>query len=331
MSETPQSFFQRLAVIGELKLNRKLGIYMICLLLSCLLWLLITLSERYDTDIVFPVQYSNIPKSKVVTSRLPPSITATVNAVGFNLVWYKLKGHGDSITMEIPASKLREHNGKYYTLTNNRLEKISAQLGDKIKVLRIMPDTIYVDFAEKAKRKLRVKHNASITLQKQYGLADSVKTNPEFVNVVGPKSIVERMDFAETEKMTLNDISDSQQLSLKFIKPENSEAVTFAPETVTLTVPVEKYTEGSVEIPVTVRNLPKGSRLKVIPEKVTVTYLVGLSKYDKVNAADFTVGFNYKNLPKGKGNKIKVEVMGAPSFVNSVKVEPVSVEYIIQK
>ena len=74
------------------------------------------------------------------------------------LFWYKLKRHGDSITMEIPASKLREPNGKYYTLTNNRLEKISAQLGDKIKVMRIMPDTIYVDFAEKLKRKLRVKH-----------------------------------------------------------------------------------------------------------------------------------------------------------------------------
>lgn len=331
MSEAPQSFFQRLTGNSELKLNRKLGIYIICLLLSCLLWLLITLSERYDTDIVFPVHYNNIPKSKVVTNRLPATITATVNAVGFNLLWYKLRGHGDSITMEIPASKLREHNGKYYTLTNNRLEKISAQLGDKIKVMRIMPDTIYVDFAEKLKRKLRVKHHSEITLQKQYGLSDSIKTNPEFVNVVGPKSIVERMDFAETEKISLNDISDSQQLTVKFIKPDNSEAVSFSPETVTLMVPVEKYTEGSVEIPVTVRNLPKGSRLKVIPEKVKVTYLVGLSQYDKVNAADFTVGFNFKNLPKGKGNKIKMEVMAAPLFVNSVKVEPGSVEYIIQK
>jgi YbbR domain-containing protein len=331
VSESPPNFFQRLVANGELKLNRKLGIYIICLLLSCLLWMLITLSERYDTDIIFPVSYSNIPKSKVVINRLPETITATVNAVGFNLLWYKLKGHGDSITMEIPASKLREHNGNYYTLTNNRLEKISAQLGDKIKVLRISPDTIYVDFAEKLKRKLHVKPNTTLTLQKQYGLSDSIKTEPEFVNVAGPKSIVERMQYAETEKITLNDVSDNQQIVVKFKKPENSEAVTFLPETVKLIVPVEKYTEGTVEIPVTVRNLPKGSRLKVIPEKVKVTYLVGLSKYDKVNAGDFTVGFNYKNLPKGKGNKIKLEVLGAPSSVNSVKVEPVSVEYIIQK
>lgn len=331
MSETPTGFFKKIVGNGELKLNRKLGIYIICLLLSCLLWLLITLSERYDTDIVFPVHYTNIPKSKVVTNRLPETITATVNAVGFNLLWYKIIGHGDSVTMEIPSSKLREHNGNYYTLTNNRLEKISAQLGDKIKVLRISPDTIYVDFAEKLKRKLQVKPQVELTLQKQYGLADSIKTEPTTVNVSGPKNIVERMLYAETEKVILKDISDSQQLAVTFKKPENASSVTFSPETVKLMVPVEKYTEGNVEIPVTVRNLPKGSRLKVIPEKVKVTYLVGLSKYDKVNSGDFTVGFNYKNLPKGKGNKMKLEVLSSPSSVNSVKVEPVSVEYIIQK
>lgn len=331
MSNTSQSFFQRLVGNGELKLNRKLGIYIICLLLSCLLWLLITLSERYDTEIIFPVSYSNIPKSKVVTNRLPETITATVNAVGFNLLWYKLKGQGDTIIMEIPASKLREHNGKFYTLTNNRLEKISTQLGDKIKVMRISPDTIYVDFAEKLKRKLRVKHQVEYSLKKQYGLADSIKADPSTVNVSGPKHIVERLQYAETEKIILNDLSESQQLVVKFNKAEHTAAITYSPETVNLIIPVEKYTEGSFEIPLTVRNLPKGSRLKIIPEKVKITYLVGLSKYDKVDASAFTVGFNYKNLPKGKGNKIKVEVMGAPSFVNSVKVEPVSVEYIIQK
>jgi YbbR domain-containing protein len=331
VSETPPSFFQRIVGNSELKLNRKLGIYIVCLLLACLLWLLITLSEKYDTDVVFPVTYSGIPKSKVVANRLPSTITVTVYAGGFNLLWYKIKGANEAITLEIPASKLREYNGKHYTLTNSRLEKISAQLGDKIKVLHISPDTIYVDFSEKLKRKLRVKPDLTLTLEKQHGLSDSIKTDPEFVNVSGPKEIIEKLQFALTEKVTLKDVSDKKVMDVGFSGYENSEAITFSPETVKLIVPVEKYTEGSVEIPVTVRNLPKGSRLKVIPEKIKVTYLVGLSKYDKVNASDFTVGINYKNLPKGKGNKIKVEVMGAPSFVNSVKVEPVSVEYIIQK
>jgi len=331
VSEKLKNIFQRLLGNDELKLNRKLGIYIVCLLLSCLLWVLITLSDKYDTDIIFPVTYSGIPKSKVITNRLPETITARVNAVGFSLLWYKIKGSGETLTLEIPASKLREHNGNYYTLTNTRIEKISAQLGEKIKVLRILPDTIYVDFAEKLKRKLRVKPDITLTLEKQYGLADSIKADPEFVNVVGPRSIVEKMTFALTEKTMLNDVSDKQTVEAKFAKPENSEAVTFSPETVKLIIPVEKYTEGSKEIAITVRNLPKGIRLKVYPEKVKITYLVGLSNYDKVDAAAFAVGFNYKNLPKGKGNKVKLEVLNAPEFVNSVKVEPVSVEYIIQK
>ncbi len=331
MTETPKTFFQKLAGSGDVILNRKLVIYLVCLLLSCLLWVLITLSEKYETDIVFPVIYNGIPKSKVVANHLPETITAKVNAVGFSLIWYKLKGSGQTLTLEIPPSKLRETNGAYYTLTNNRLEKISAQLGDKIKVLRISPDTIYIDFAEKMKRKLRVKPALTMTLQKQYGLSDSIKTDPEFVNVVGPKSIVEKMQFAETETTNIKDADEKKVITLGFKKPDNSEAVSFSPETVKLIVPVEKYTEGSKEIVVAVRNLPKGSRLRVYPEKVKVTYLVGLSMYDKVDASLFTVGFNYKNLPKGKSNKVKVELLNAPAFVNSVKVEPVSVEYIIQK
>ena len=331
MTETPKSFFQKLVSNGDLKFNRKLGIYIICLLLSALLWLLITLSGKHDTEIVFPVLYNGIPKTKVVTNHLPETITAKVNAVGFSLLWYKIAGSGQNITLEIQPSKLKELNGSYYTVTNNRLEKISAQLGEKIKVLRISPDTIYVSFAEKLKRKLRVKPDLSLTIEKQYGLSDSVTTEPEFVNVVGPKNIVEKMQFAETEHLTLKDVSDKKTMNVAFKKPENSEAITFSPETVKLIIPVEKYTEGNKEIVVTVRNLPKNNRLKVYPEKVKVTYLVGLSNYDKVEASMFIVGFNYKNLPKGKGNKVKIELLESPSFVNSVKVEPVNVEYIIQK
>lgn len=329
MTEAPKSFFQKIVGNGELKLNRKLGIYLVCLLLACVLWLLITLSEKYETDIIFPVTYSGIPGSKVVANHLPETITARVSGGGFSLLWYKLKGRGETLTLEIAPSKLRENNGIHYSLTNNRIEKVSAQLGDKIRVLHISPDTIYVDYSEKTKRKIRVKPDLKMTIQKQHGLSDSVKTEPEFVTVTGPKHLVEKMQFALTEQVTLNDVSDKKTMNIGFAKPGNPEVLIFSPETVKLTIPVEKYTEGSKEIPVTIRNHPKGSRLKVYPEKVKVTYLVGLSKYDKVDAAMFVVGFNYKNL--SKGNKVKVEVLTAPAFVNSVKVEPVNVEYIIQK
>lgn len=331
MVNTPKSFFQKLVNNGDLKFNRKLGIYLVCLLFSCLLWLLLTLSENYETDIIFPVTYSGIPANKVVTNRLPENISAKVNAGGFSLLWYKIKGGGETLKIEIPPSRLREINGTYYTLPNYRLEKISSQLGNKIKILKISPDTIYISYAEKLKRKLPVKTDLTYTLQKQHGFYDSIKTEPEFVNVSGPKHIVEKMNYAETEKIILKDVSNKQILNIGFKKSGNYESVVFSPEKIKLIVPVEKYTEGSKEIQVTVKNITKSNKVKIYPEKVKVTYMVGLSKYEQVESSMFTVGFNFKNIPKGKGNKIKVELLNAPEFVNSVKIEPASVEYIIQK
>lgn len=331
MVTRPKSFFQKLVSNGELKFNRKLGIYLICLVFSAGMWLLITLSHTYETDIVFPVDYIGIPKNRVVTNHLPETITAKVSAGGFSLLWYKIKGRGDKLTLEINPSKLRENKGVYYTLPNYRLDKISAQLGEKIKIQKISPDTIFVSYSEKMTRKLTVRPNINITLQKQYVFSDSIKSEPSVVTVSGPKHLVEKMNFAETEKIVLKDVSDRKDINLAFRKPEHIEGLVFSPETVRVIIPVEKLTEGSKDVHVSVRNLPKGNKLKVYPEKVKVTYLVGLSKYDKTDASMFDIGFNYKSIQKGKNNKIKLEIYNTPSFVTSVKVEPASVEYIIQK
>lgn len=331
MTNRPKSFFQKLVNKSELKFNRKLGIYLVCLVLACILWLLITLSEKYETDIMFPVTYSGVPADKVVTSELPESISARVNAVGFSLLLYKIKGKGENLSVSINPSRLRGRNGNYYTLPNSRLDNISAQLGDKIKILKIAPDTIYVSFTDKMERKLTVKPDLDITIAKQHGLADSIKSEPQKVTVTGPKYLVEKMEFARTEKISMKDVDSKQVLTVGFKSNDKTGLLKFNPEKVKVNIPVEKYTEGSKEVSITVRNLPKGHKLKVYPEKVKVIYQVGLSNYDKVTADMFAIGFNYKNLEKKKGNKMKVEVLNAPAYVNAVRVEPVSVEYIIQK
>ena len=98
-----------------------------------------------------------------------------------------------------------------------------------------------------------------------------------------------------------------------------------------LTIPVEAYTEKSLFVPVELKNAPSDS-LKVFPDKIKVSFVVGLSQYDSVHYTDFHLVADLKSISLEKGNNaVPVNLTAMPESVNNVVLSRKSVEFFIVK
>ena len=100
---------------------------------------------------------------------------------------------------------------------------------------------------------------------------------------------------------------------------------------VTITVPVEKFTEGTVEIPINPVNVSRGFTLKTFPEKVKVRYVTSLSVFNKVSPAMFDAIVDATNLENTHPDKISIQLITRPSFVRTATADPERVDYILRK
>lgn len=316
----------------KVKSDKRIIIFLFFLLASIIFWLLQVLSNDYTTTISYPVSYTKFPKNKVLLNKLPAHLTLKVNAYGFTLLRYTLNPAINPITIDVNsfiANKASPDDGlKFYILTRDYRERISRQISSEIKVIDILPDTIMFLFTDIISKKVIVKPNIKLDFEKQYKLTGKLQVKPGSVTISGPGSILDTIDFVLTEFHHLTDMNKTTGIDLAV---KNIKGVKISERSIFLTIPVEKFTEGSLVIPIEVKNLPDTLQLSTFPNEVTVSYLIGLTDYDKVESSDFKAVVDFRSTSNNLSNKLRVRIVKYPSNINSMKFHPKSVEYIVKK
>jgi hypothetical protein len=315
---------------GGTRLNKRVITFLFCVLISAFLWLMMSLSKEYTIEINFPVTYINSPADKVIANRLSETIDIEIKASGFNLLIYKLKQKPEPLEIDIKDSKPLSIKNHYYLLPNLRIDKITPQFSSDIKIIKIYPDTIFLNFSKKISRIVPVKANVKIAFDKGNLQTDSIKLSPSFIRISGASDLVDKITYVETEPLNLKNSSDSLSRKLNILRTPALKLVEMSQLTVQATVHVTKYTEASIDLPIIVENLPHGFGLKIFPDKVSIKYNVAFQNYDKINALQFRAVVNYSKVEPGS-NKLKVQLLKFPPEISSVKIYPEKVEYIIRK
>ena len=312
-------------------LNRRISVFLICVLIAALFWFLNALTKNYYTIISFPVAYQNLPQDKVLTRKLPKSISLSLYAEGYHLLYHKLKFNRDTIYIDVSNLNIYK-TGKTYEArlpTTSKFDKIADQFSSEIKITRIIPDTIYFSFGNKKSKMIPVKVNAKVTFEKQYRMKDEIIYKPSAVLVEGLATLVDSIQVVETDSLIIDMLNKTMVKELKIKLPEQYESLSLSSDHVMAKVEVEQYTEATKEVPINIVNLPKDFSIKTFPEKVTITYLVAFSDFDNVTADHFKATVDYNKI--NTTNRLNVEISIAPDFVKVVKVVPSKVEYIIKK
>lgn len=305
--------------------SREFLIFLFFVFVSFCFWLLQVLNDDYETELSMQLRLKNVPENVVLTSELPSEMKIGVKDRGTVLVNY-LWGH-TFYPMTIDFAEYSDKGNQVRIPSSTLAKKLAVQLNQSTKVITIKPDTLEFIYTKGAAKVVPVKLCGNVKPERQYYISDTI-CSPDSIKVYAPKMILDTITAAFTQKLNIEEISDTvhRRVSLMPVK-----GARFVPEHTDVTFMVDIYADKTIDVPVVGINFPEDKQLRTFPSKAQVTFQVGLSKFMEVGPEDFIVVVDYEELAKSTGDKCRLVLKKSPQGVNHVRISPSEMEYIIEQ
>jgi YbbR domain-containing protein len=326
-----KDFSQPAPRLPKLKFNKRIQVILICFFVSVVFWFLIAMSKTYTDKFIFPVQYINFPDQRIVVNDLPKTITLMVKTSGFRILAYRFTSTKEPVVIDVASSlkgNIDPKNDMIAVPSKSLSDDFVSQLGSDYSITGFAPDSILFTFSNKASKRVPVILQSQITMSKQHDTTGTILLDPDSVTLTGPGAVISGINFVKTELLQLTDLKSSVRQKVGL---EKTHLVTTSVDHITVLIPVEKFTEGSMEIPVHAINVQSGFTLKTFPDKVKVLYRVSLSKYNEVRPEMFDAVVDASGLPDEHTRQLKVKLETIPYFIRTVTIEPEKTDYILRK
>ncbi|MEL7587397.1 MAG: hypothetical protein AAGU19_11850 [Prolixibacteraceae bacterium] len=314
-----------------MKNNRKLAVYLVCVSIATTLWFLNALNKQYSVELTFPVRYTNWPANKILANRPPDNFVLRVNSFGFTLLRYKLSMAFTPLIFnvnEFTAGKLEQSKKSDFVIpTGQFIGQLSEQVSNELNITAIHPDTLVFVFDKVASRPVKVRPNVSFELKQQHFLSDAINTIPDSVLVSGPKSVIDTLSFVSTSYQHYKDVNRTIRQNIALKEYDN---LILQTKRVLLEIPVEEFTEKQVKVPVTISGVPEEMQINLFPDEVTVSFMIGLSRFKEVKPGDFRISASFEDIQK-KEDLLRLTIESQPPFVRSVSLSPSQIEYLIER
>lgn len=313
---------------GEFFLNRRVSTFVACLIIAGSAWLLHQLSKQYNTVVKVPAIYDHLPEDRVILSELPDTLETEVRGSGFTILAYKwLNALG---ALNIDASKAKSLGKGDYAITANAIPaRISGTIGNGLKVVRVFPDPIIISYEGRSEKKVPVTSRISVVMSNLYRLSDSIVFNPDYVVISGPQNILDTIMTVYTEVKTFTGLEKSTTQEVKVVQPVGG-LVTVKPNVIKATIPVGRFTEGFVMVPITAINVPANALLRTYPDRIKIVYEVPVEEYSSIKEDMFRVIVDYNKANTGSST-VPVEIIRKPLNIRNIRPENAQVEFIIRK
>lgn len=319
------NFLKQLA--EQFRRNRKVYVFFICFVIAAMFWFLLALTKDYSSTLEVSVTYENFPPHMIVANELPQKLSLDVTTSGYRLI--SLGSSTDESVLSIDVLSLTGiEAGARNVSTEALAQNFIRQLGTDVEITSIMPDSILFDLSPSINLKLPIKVNLDVTFEKQYDAVSPAVVSPDSVTVTLPQSQLGKITWIEAEKISAKKLRASLKKTVKLIAPHGT---TLNANEAEFTLEVEKFTEGTVSVPVSLINVPKGLQVKIFPDNVTAKYLVALSMYDKITPDMFSVVADASESSSANGDKLDVQVISSPTFIRAVTWQPMKVDFILKK
>lgn len=309
--------------------TQKVITFLICVLIASFLWLFNSLNRNYNLTIDVPIQFSNIPKGKYLSSPLPKKINIEIKTSGVKYLFLQFKNNLEPISVDLSNFfSARKGKEQFSLSTSSTIGNLSKLLNTEIEIVKISPDSLYFNFGKTYKKVLPVKAKLFINFDPLTNYQDKIKINPAFVTLYGDSMILNTIDSISTEKIVLNKLNQNIKQSLKLVLPSNLEnRASLSVENVLVEVEIDKLTESNVVVPVKVVNVPENMIVKTFPDQVKIKYQVGMNDFEKIDANLFLLTADFRNHKEGNP-QLKIELQKAPENIKILQLSHQKVEFI---
>jgi len=303
-----------------------IGAKLIVLLISVFLWIFTVLNNEYSYTFEVYLDVINIKPGKILKEPLPERIKAKFTGRGLDLV-YLLFAPASQFRFVLDLQKINWYYefplASYY---ESNPEKIVYPRKSNIVFNQIVwPDTVVVKLDRFEKRKLPVVPHLEIEVASGYMKTGDLEIYPDSVIITGPWTYISKLKAVETEFRKLEKVTGDVEEKLEIIKPPGYN-VTLFDRYVICRQKIDLIGERVFEeIPVEIRNVPRGFEVYIDPPSVNLKLVSPLGLLKKVDETQVQVYWDfYRQYVKGKKSYVpRVEL---PEGIVSYELVPQEVE-----
>jgi YbbR domain-containing protein len=327
------NIINRLLKTEDRNYRHNVSVFVMCLIISTLVWLLTKFTYEYTSVVSFPLRYTGISENKIPVSSMDSTLNIAISGTGFSLLRVNYFNRKRPFDINIQNYQLQQQDGFSEVTIGTSLvaQQIIEQFSIPGQVEYVVPESLTLRFEEKVSKKVPVLSNVEMNFRQQYAAYDSLTVHPEYVEISGKVEQIGKIRFVKTVPVVLENLDASVDRSVEIVKPAHLDHFWVDPQQVRIRLQVERFTEARFEIPVQMINLPDNVRVKLFPEKVNVSFMVALKDYKDMNADMFSVIVDLSDILAFEGKRLNVELQDAPAMVKGVRIAPPDVEFLILK
>lgn len=305
--------------------RRRISMFFVCLAFAVGAWLFFALSNSYVYQARTVVRFVNFPQNKAFHSLQSDTVKLQVEGTGWQLLFSKLRISPRSVDID-----LKDLSKQTFINLSDQLGYINQQFSSTQKIVYVQPDTLYFDFSSRAIKRVPVELVSNIQFLKQYGIADSIAINPAYVTVTGPKDDLSKISVWRTDTLIAKNIAGNISTKVPLKRPSMAN-INIYPSYAEVRIPVEEFTEKTIEVSVNVRNNRKYRDVKLLPEKVQITFMTALGNFSRIDRDFFEATVDLDNWTERSYKQLPVKLTRFPDFCKLIRIEPQVVDFIIQK
>ncbi|MFY0604050.1 MAG: YbbR-like domain-containing protein [Flavobacteriaceae bacterium] len=302
--------------------------FFLFVLLAFILWMLAKFSKEYEATVMFQVSYTSLPSNKVLQNNPEKEIPIHIRGSGFKLLSAKLF----SKEIQLNTSNLINlKDTKYYILLNQQELSIEKQMASGLSIDYFIKDSIFFDLGYLATKKVPVLTNVEINFLPGYDFINKMISKPDSVVISGPDGILDTIFHVKTSKIVLNEVNTTINETATLKLPNPVVKLVNTDNRVVLNAEVDKFTEGVIEVPFIIDNLPANLSINTFPKTIKVSYKVGLSNFNKVAGNAFIVRCDYAFSQKNNLSYLIPKIDKQSDLVKNIKIIPNKIDFLIQK
>lgn len=297
-------------------------VFLLFLALTFFFWISKKMSESFLMNVDYRIELTGIDDDIRVVTPVTSPVRVTISGQGAALWAERRKDRVINVNADRFACS---SSGRHVMSSQMLRDSLSVMLPSSLTIGDIHPDTIRFSSVKVKNVTLPVKFAGGITDDDRYS-AERIYISPERVMASVDVDVADTVFYVYTEPAVIDVHSDTTEVRLKLMP---GPGVVVGEDAVTVGVVSSQYTEKSVEVPVSVRNMPAGMMLRVFPSKVKVMFLVSLTDFDNVKARDFRVAVDYRSIDKST-DRVEPVLVDSPMGVRNVKIQPQVLNYLLE-
>ncbi len=304
----------------------KINMFFFFLLLAIIFWALTKFSKENSAKIEAKLVYTNLPENYLLGDDNINSITFDITSNGFDFLVYKMKQ--PTVTLDV-SKYFDDTTKKAIVQGDNFKEEIANQINYSGAIRNLSKNELSIDLQGVESKKIPVIIHAVIAYKEGFKKVDTLIASPDSINVAGPQRLLDSIASVATKQLVLQNVDKniSNKIALEDFPFSGLYSKT---KNVIVKQTVKEFAQKKIVLPINLINVPKEITLKIIPEKIEITFIVPIEKFASITAQDFEIVCDYKQR-NNEENFLTPTIVNAPKEAKNIEMLTKKIDFLIFK